>query len=146
MTAGVSQNQYVRLFLLAMGIVFVITVLGCSEEARARRTLSSVVYKEIGQFNKYHQREVKPNVYESGGRFYRIYHERVEPVVNMRRTNSIDTPYIATLSFTENIYLTQRRADRKECKQDSHFALSNSAKREVIYAFVGGSWKKKEVY
>ena len=132
--------------LLAMSLVVLIAVAGCSQEARARRGLKSVIHKEIDQFNKYHEREVKPKVYESGGRFYRIYHERVEPVVNMRRTNSIDTPYIATLTFTENIYLTQRRADSKESKQDSHFILSNSAKREVVYTFVGGSWKKKEVY
>lgn len=145
MTAGVSKKSY-ALFLLAMAMGLVIVLSGCSEEARARRGLSRVVHKEIDQFNKYYQREVKPNVYESGGRFYRIYHERIDPVVNMRRTNSIDTPYVATVSFTENIYLTQRRADRKECKQDSHFTLSSSAKREVVYTFAGGSWKKKEVY
>ncbi len=141
-----GAKRHISLFLLAMVVVFAIAASGCSEEARARRSFSSVVHKEINQFNKYYEREVKPNVYESGGRFYRIYHERVDPVVNMRRTNSLDTPYIATLNFTENVYTTQRRGDRKESKQDSHFTLSSSDKREVVYTFVGGSWKRKEVY
>ncbi|RJP72771.1 MAG: hypothetical protein C4532_05390, partial [Candidatus Abyssobacteria bacterium SURF_17] len=121
-------------------------VAGCSEEARAHRGLKKVVHREIGQFNKYHQREVKPNVYESGGRFYRIYHERVDPLSNVRRTNSLDTPYIATLNFTEHVYLTKKHASMKECRTDSHFILSNTTKREIVYAFVNGSWKRKEVY
>jgi hypothetical protein len=118
----------------------------CSQEVRARRTLNGVLHEEVAQFNKYHQREVKPNVYESGGRFYRVYHERTDPVVNMRRTNSVDTPYIATVSFTENVYLTKKHPSREECRGDSHFILSNSTKREIVYAFANDSWRKKEVY
>ncbi len=135
-----------RLLFLLLGLAYLFGLSACSEEATAKRTLSRVRYEEIDQFNKYNQREIKPMVYESGGRFYRVYHERTDPVVNMRRTNSLDTPFIATLNFTENLYLTKKHQEWEECNRDSHFILSNSAKREVVYAFSGGSWKKKETY
>lgn len=127
-------------------MVLPLFMLGCSAEARAKRGLRRIAYKEINQFNKYHQRDVKPKVYESRGRFYRIYHERINPVTNMRRTNSIDTPYISTLTFTENIYLTHRRSTKEEAARDSHFILSNPRKREILFTFVNGSWKKKEEF
>ncbi len=146
MASLADRRRRIQSAFLAMGTVFLIVALGCSVDARARRSFKKVVHKEIKQFNKYHKGEVKPNVYQSDRRFYRIYHERVEPVINMRRTNSIDTPYIATLGFTENIYRTRRRATQKEARQDVHFILANASKREVVYAFAGGSWKKKETY
>lgn len=128
----------------SIGIMAIIA--GCSAEDRARRSLKKVVYEQINQFNKYHQREIKPKVYESAGQFYRVYHERVDPDISMRRTNSIDTPYIATLRFTENVYLTKRHPSMKEGALDVHFILSGSSTREVIYAYVNGVWKKKETY
>lgn len=134
------------LMLALVGTTFLLLVAGCSEQARAKRMLNRVVHQEIDQFNKYHQREIKPKVYESAGRFYRVYHERVDPVVNMRRTNSVDTPYIATVGFTENLYLTRKHQSSEESRSDSHFILSNSSKREIVYTFAGGSWRKKEVY
>ncbi|UCD57047.1 MAG: hypothetical protein JSV16_14725 [Candidatus Hydrogenedentota bacterium] len=146
MAAFMRRERFERLALLFVGVAFVITTVGCSDDARARRSFKRVVYKEIKQFNKYHQREVRPHVYESDGRFYRVYHERVDSVVNMRRTNSLDTPYIATLSFTENVYLTRRRPSRQDSKRDGHFILSSSSRREMIYAFVHGLWRKKEEY
>ncbi len=139
-----SRKKFVLLFLLLCG--FAVVAAGCSADARAKRALKRVVHKEIKQFNKYHQREIKPNVYESGGEFYRIFHERVDPVVNMRRTNSIDTPYIATLVFEERIYLTRPHSSSKEGREDAHFILNSENKRELVYAFTGGAWKKKEVY
>ncbi len=141
-----SRRECARLALLAVGLALLIVAPGCSAEARARRSLKKVEYREINQFNKYHQRKVKPKVYESGGGFYRTYHERVDPVLNMRRTNSIDTPYVATLSFTENIYRTRRRSTMKESRRDSHYILASTNKREIVYTFAGGSWKRKEVY
>ncbi|RJP25085.1 MAG: hypothetical protein C4520_02925 [Candidatus Abyssobacteria bacterium SURF_5] len=129
-----------------LAIHFLLSFSACSEEDRAKRALDQVLREEINQFNKYHQREIKVKVYESGGRYYRVYHEREEPTVNMRRTNSVDTPYIATVSFKENIYLTRKSATREDCRKDSHFLLSDSSKREIVYAFAGGSWRKKEVY
>lgn len=146
MGATTSRRTLALIPLLAGGALVFLATSGCSDEARAQRSLKKIVYKEVAQFNKYHQREVKPNVYKSLGSFYRIYHERTDPVVNMRRTNSLDTPYIATLRFTENVYLTRRHTSREDCKRDSHFILSNSNKRELVYAFAGGSWKKKEAY
>ncbi|MBI5117337.1 hypothetical protein HZA56_12750 [Candidatus Poribacteria bacterium] len=138
-----SRRSFVRLIVLLCALA---VTGGCSLQARAHRSLKNVVHKEVEQFNKYHQRQVKPNVYESGGQFYRIYHERTDPTVTMRRTNSIDTPYIATLVFTENIYLTRRHPTGKESKQDVHFILNSSNKREIVYTFVNGMWKRKETY
>ena len=141
-----GRKEFVRFALFAMCAIFLVGTLGCSVESRARGSLKKVVHREIKQFNKYHLREVKPNIYLSGDRFYRTYHERVDPVVNMRRTNSLDTPYIATISFLENIYLTHRHTSRKDCAGDNHYILSHSSRREIIYAFVNGLWKRKETY
>ena len=146
MAVPTGRKACIRFALLATCVVFLASTFGCSPESRARRSLKRLAHKEIKQFNKYHLREVKPSIYISGDRFYRTYHERVDPIVNMRRTNSIDTPYIATISFVENIYLTRRHTNRKDCAGDNHYILSNSAKREIIYAFVNGLWKKKETY
>lgn len=146
MTVSLTRRYFLRLAVLALGTHLLFCVTGCSAKARARRGLRRVVYREIKQFNKYHRREVKPAVYISRGRFYRTYKDRVDHVVNMRRTNSLDTPFIATLSFTENTYNTRLRAAREESAGDSHFILSRSKKREIIYAFTGGSWKRKEIY
>ncbi len=145
---GISARTESRnpLNLIALFMLLLFAVSGCSEESRARYALKKIVHKEIDQFNKYHQREVKPKTYETVGGFYRIYHQRVDPVVNMRRTNSVDTPYVATIRFTEDIYLTRKRSTREETQRDIHFILSNSSKRELVYAYVGGSWKRKEVY
>lgn len=146
MTVPAGRKEFVRFTLFVVCATLLAAPLACSPEARARRSLKKVVYKEIKQFNKYHLREVKPKIYLSGQRFYRTYHERIDPVVNMRRTNSIDTPYVATISFTENIYLTRRHTSGKDCAGDSHYILSRSSRREIIYAFVNGLWKKKETY
>ena len=146
MAALTGRKAFIGLLTAVIGAVFLVGALGCGGEAGARRGLRRVVHKEIKQFNKYHQREVKPYVYQSGGRFYRTFKERVDARQSMRRTNSLDTPYIASLSFTEDTYLTQRRATAAEAKRDVHFILSNSSKREIVYAYVGGLWKKKETY
>ena len=148
MTTFVGQKRFVYLAVVGIAAVSLASTLGCSAEARARRGLRSIVHEQIKQFNKYHRREIKPTVYQSKGRqrFYRTYKERVDPVKNMRRTNSIDTPFIATLRFVENTYLTDRRKTAEEAGRDSHFILSTSRKREIVYAFVGGTWKKKEIY
>jgi len=146
MTVPAARKRFIRCALLLMCAACIATALGCSPESRARRSLKRVTHEEIKQFNKYHLDEVKPNSYISGDRFYRTYHDRVDPVVTMRRTNSIDTPYLATISFIENIYLTRRHTSRKECAADNHYILSSSSKREIIYAFVNSQWKKKETY
>jgi hypothetical protein len=135
-----------RMAVLAVGLMFFLAFIGCSEEARARRGLNRVVHQEIDQFNKYNRRKIKPQEYISGNQFYRIYHEREDPVINMRRTNSIDTPYMATLNFTEHTYLTKKHSSAEECRRDSHFILSNTVKREIVFTFAGGSWRKKESY
>ena len=142
----VYHQAPVWLFLLLTGIGCLLGLSACGEESRAKRALNRVLHEEVKQFNTYHQREVKPSIYESGGRYYRVYHERTDPVVNMRRTNSIDTPYIATINFTENVYLTKKHASREGCSRDGHFILSNTSKREMVYAFANGSWRKKEAY
>jgi hypothetical protein len=129
-----------------LGLSLLLCLAACSEEARAKRALNSVLHEEMGQFNKYHLREGKPKIYESGGQFYRVYHEREDPVPNMRRTNSIDTPYIATINFTENTYLTRKHRTWEDSHRDSHFILSNTVKREFVYTFASGSWRKKEIY
>ncbi|NQU09018.1 MAG: hypothetical protein HQ583_10670 [Candidatus Abyssubacteria bacterium] len=148
MTTFVGGKRFVYLAVVGIAAVSLASTLGCSADARARRGLKNIVYEQIKQFNKYHLREIKPTVYQSKGkqRFYRTYKERVDHVQNMRRTNSIDTPFIATLRFTENTYLTQRRDTADEAGRDSHFILSTSRKREIVYAFVGDMWKKKEIY
>lgn len=146
MAAFAGRRAFIRLTVVLIGAAVLTSTSGCSAEARARRGLKKVVHKEIKQWNKYYQREVKPNAYHSGGRFYRVFKERVNPTVTMRRTNSVDTPYMATISFTESRYVTRRRATAEEAKKDVHFILSNTRKGEVIYTFVAGSWKKKEVY
>jgi hypothetical protein len=146
MTLCASRKWYVDIVILIASMYLLAAASGCSEEARARRSLKHVVHKEIDQFNKYHKREVKPEVFTGGGKCYRTYKERVEPVVSMRRTNSVDTPYLTTIAFTENLYLTRQRTDPAECKKDSHFILSSSDRREIIYAFSGGMWHRKEVY
>jgi hypothetical protein len=145
MTPNSEPRRKLGHLVLLLCVLAMVTA-GCSAQARAKRALKRVVHKEIDQFNKHHQRQVKPNVYESSGQFYRIYHERTDPTENMRRTNSIETPYIATLVFTENIYLTRRHPTGKESKQDAHFILNSSNKREIVYTFVNGMWKKKETY
>ena len=144
-------THYGRRVLLGMPIVIMLTIAfisitGCSEEAIANRSLKKVVHSEIKQFNKYHQREIKPKVYQSGARFYRTFKERVDATTSMRRTNSVATPYIATIRFTENTYVTQRRSASVESQHDSHFSLSNSRNGELVYTYVGGMWRKKEVY
>ncbi|GAB4343067.1 MAG: hypothetical protein Kow0099_21140 [Candidatus Abyssubacteria bacterium] len=148
MTMALAGQRRTALLVsfLTLSVAAMAVITGCSAEDRARRSLKKVEYKEINQFNKYYQREVKPKVFESQGQFYRVYHERVDPHVTMRRTNSIDTPYIATVRFTENIYLTKRHPTMKEGIQDTHFILSGSSIREIIYAYVNGEWKKKETY
>jgi hypothetical protein len=131
---------------LIFGLSLALCLTACSEEGRAKRALNSVIHEEIDQFNKYHLREVKPKIYESSGQFYRVYHEREDAVPNMRRTNSVDTPYIATINFTENIYLTRKHRTWEDSHRDIHFILSNSVKRELVYTFASGSWRKKEIY
>ncbi len=146
MPASGTRKKYVRLMILSLGVTCLAAMAGCGGEASARRGLKRVVYREIKQFNRYHQREVKSNVYQSGGRFYKTFKEREDSRYSMRRTNSVGTPYVATLSFTENTYLTQRRTVYAEAKKDGHFSLAHSGKREIIYAYIGGLWKKKETY
>jgi len=141
-----KEGTSARIAVLTAGLMLLLAFIGCSEEARAKHSLNRVVHQEIDQFNKYNRREVKPKLYISGNQFYRIYREREDPVANMRRTNSIDTPYMATLNFTEHTYLTKKHSTQKECRSDSHFILSNSVKRELVYTFAGGSWRKKESY
>jgi len=132
--------------ILAMCSLALASMTGCGEEAVAKRSLKKVVHEEIKQFNKYHQREIKSNVYQSRGGFYRMFKERVDPETTMRRTNSVDTPYIATIRFTENTYLTLRRPTSAEAQHDSHFSLADSINSEVVYTYVGGAWRKKEIY
>ena len=131
---------------VSVAVFLLVAAAGCSVEDRAQRSLKKVVHTEIKQFNKFNRTVEKPKVYQSKGKFYRIYKERVEPVVNMRRTNSVDTPYIATLRFTEDLYLTRRHDTREDSSADAHFIHSGSRKREVLYAFVNGAWKKKEIH
>ena len=140
------RRRLVRTAAVVTMTAFLASVFGCSSETLARRSLRKVGHREINQFNKYHQREVRPKVYISGMQFYRIYHERVDPKMNMRRTKSADIPFVATISFTENIYLTPRRDNGEDSKTDSHFVLSKSKKREIVYTFVDGSWRRKEIY
>ena len=146
MAAPDCPKVFNRLMVFALGAILLAAAPGCGSEAVARRGLKRIVHKEIKQFNKFHRREVKPNVYKSGSRFYRTYKERVDATETMRRTNSVDTPYIATLNFTENTYLTKRRNEFGEAKMDVHFIRTQSVKRQIIYAYVGGLWKKKETY
>jgi hypothetical protein len=143
--------HYCRKAISFVPIVIILTIVsisatGCSEEAVANRSLKKVIHAEIKQFNRYHQREVKRNVYQSNGRFYRTFKERIDATTSMRRTNAVETPYIATIKFTENTYVTQRRAASVESQRDSHFSLSSSRKGELVYTYVGGLWRKKEVY
>lgn len=146
MKPGCKKETSTQIAVLVAGLMLLLMFIGCSEEARAKRSLNQVVHQEIDQFNKYNRRKVKPEPFISGNQFYRIYREREDPVVNMRRTNSIDTPYMATVNFTEHTYLTKKHPKADECRHDSHFILSNSEKRELVYTFAGGSWRKKESY
>jgi len=142
----ISRRVFVNSAAFIMATLLLFSTTGCSAKARASRSLKRIAYKEIKQFNKYHLREVRPNAYISGRRFYRTYKERTDHVVNMRGTKSPSTPFVATLGFTENTYLTTPRASREESIRDSHFVLSESKKREIVYAFVGGLWRRKEIY
>lgn len=144
MTERINRKRWIRSAVLAMAAVSLIAMIGCSLEAYARRSFKKIVYKEIKQFNKYNIKEEKPKVYKTGKGFYRIYKERIEPTTNMRRTNSIDTPFIATLVFTENVYATRRQKTMAEARGNSHYILSNSSKREILYTFVDGGWKRKQ--
>lgn len=146
MAVPAGRKEFVGFTLFLLCAALLAAPVACSPESRARRGLKKIVHQEIKQFNKHHLKEIKPKIYISGQRFYRTYHERVDPVVNMRRTNSIDTPYVATISFTENVYLTRRHTSSTDCAGDSHYILSRSSRREIIYAFVNGLWKKKETY
>jgi len=144
MTERIDRKRWMRSAVLAVAAVSLIAMIGCSLEAHARRSLRKIVYKETKQFNKYNIKEEKPKVYKTDRGFYRIYKERIEPTTNMRRTNSIDTPFIATLVFTENVYVTHRHKAMAEARADSHYILSNSSKREILYTFVDGGWKRKQ--
>ena len=144
MTERISRKRWIRSAVLAVAAVSLIAMIGCSLEAHARRSFKKIVYQETKQFNKYNKKEEKPKVYKTDKGFYRIYKERIEPTTNMRRTNSIDTPFIATLVFTENVYVTHCRKTMTEARGDSHYILSNSSKREILYTFVDGGWKKKQ--
>jgi hypothetical protein len=141
-----GRKALIGIAIFTFCAMFLLSLTGCSEEAVASRSLKKVVRTEIKQFNKYHQREIKSNVFQSGGKFYRTFKERVDSTTSMRRTNSVDTPYIATIRFTENTYLTQRRSSSVESQKDSHFSLSHSRNGEIVYAYVGGLWRKKEIY
>lgn len=144
MTERIGRNYWMRSAVLAVGVASLIAMIGCSLEAHARRSFKKIVYQEIKQFNKYNRKEEKPRAYKTDEGFYRIYKERIEPTTNMRRTNSIDTPFIATLVFTENVYVTHRHKTMTEARGDSHYILSDSSKREILYTFVDGGWKKKQ--
>jgi hypothetical protein len=139
-------HKRARAAILLIGALALASFVGCGAEARAERSLKSIVHEEIRQFNKYHQRVVKRNVYQSAGGFYRVFKERVEPTVTMRKTNSPNTPFVGTIAFTEDTYLTTLRSASAAAQKDAHFSLSKSAKSEVVYAYVGGRWRKKEVY
>ena len=141
-----GRRALIGIAIFTICAIVLASTTGCSEDAVANRSLKKVVHTEIKQFNKHHQREIKPTVYQSGGRFYKTFKERVDSTTNMRRTNSVDTPYIATIRFTENTYLTQRRSSSAESQKDSHFSLSGSRKGEIVYTYVGGLWRKKEIY
>jgi hypothetical protein len=133
---------------MPVAVVFVIaaiTITGCGQEAVANRSLNKVVHEEIRQFNKYNQRN-KSRVYQSAGRFYKTFKERTDYTTDMRKTNAIDTPFIATLKFTEHTYVTTRRANSVEAQRDGHFSLERSMESEVVYTYVGGMWRKKEIY
>jgi len=146
MTVPTDRRVLPGVTLCALAVMLVVSVSACSEESRAQRGLKKVVHEELKQWNKYYRREVRDQVYQSRGRFYRTFKERVDPLVTMRRTNSVDTPYIVTISFTENSYVTKPKAAAREAATDSHFVLQNTRKSEVIYTFSLGTWKKKEVY
>ena len=143
---SISRRAFLSAAFLIVTAVFLFSASGCSTRARAQRSLKRVVYEQINQFNKYHLREVRPKAYISGRRFYRTYKERIDHEVKMRSMKSPKTPFIATLSFTENTYLTTPRAKREDAIEDSHFVLSESKKREIVYAFVGGIWRRKQTY
>ena len=146
MRTTIHTHWRVRVAILSIGALALASLAGCSAEARAERSLKSVVHEEIKQFNKYHKRKVKSNVYQSTGGFYRVFKERGEPKVTMRKTNSLTTPFVATIAFTEDTYLTGLSSDSATAQKSAHFSLSKSAKSEVVYAYVGGRWRKKEVY
>ncbi len=142
--AAKRNPEYYAVLLFC--IVVCISSAGCGKEARARRGLKKAVHENIEQWNKYYQQEVKPNVYQSAGQFYKVFKERVDPEVEMRSTNSAVTPFVASIGFTENTYLTGLHSSYAGARDDPHFSLSKSKQGEVIYTFVGGAWKKKEIY
>ncbi len=144
MTAPAHRRA--RAAILLIGALALASSVGCGAKARAERGLKKVVHTEIRQFNKYHQREIKSNVYQSVGGFYRVFKERGEATVTMRKTNSPGTPFVATIAFTEDTYLTQLHAGSVEAQMDAYFSLSKSKKSEVVYTYVGGMWRKKEIY
>jgi competence CoiA-like predicted nuclease len=146
MVISEGRPASVHIAMFAICAMVLASVTGCSEEAVAKRSLKKVVHQEIKQFNKYNQREVKLKIYQSGGRFYRAYKERVDSTTSMRRTNAVDTPYIATIRYTENTYLTQRHSTYAESKKDTHFSLSGTRQGEIIFTYVDGLWRKKEIY
>lgn len=140
-----GQRALIYVPVAAILAIATVSVAGCSEEAVASRSLQKVVHEEIKQFNKYHQRE-KYRVYQSAGRFYKAFKERTDYSTDIRRTNAVDTPFIATLKFTENTYVTTRRAGSVDAQKDSYFSLVKSESSEVVYTYVGGMWRKKEIY
>jgi hypothetical protein len=146
MKASFLTHRRVQGAILLTVVLALASFAGCSAEARAERSLKKVVHEEIKQFNKYHKREIRHNVYQSTGGFYRVFKERVEPTITMRKTNSPGTPFVATVAFTEDTYLTELSSDSVTAQRSAHFALSKSAKSEVVYTYVGGRWRKKEVY
>ncbi len=146
MAAPMHRRAFTRAVVLSIGALAMMSAAGCSAQARAERGLKEVVHREIRQFNKYHQRKVKPNVYQTIGGFYKVFKERVKPVISMRQTNSPRTPFVATLAFTEDTYLTQIHPGSVDAQRDAHFSLSTSKESEVVYTYVGGMWRKKEIY
>ena len=146
MTAPALTHRRARAVILLIGALALTSFVGCGAEARAERSLKAIVHEEIKQFNKYHQRVVKRKVYQSVGGFYRVFEERGETTVTMRKTNSPTTPFVATIAFTEDTYLTPLRSGSVEAQKESHFSLSKSVDSEVVYTYVGGRWRKKEIY
>ncbi len=120
-------------------------------EQDAVKTFKQYVSDLIARYKaeKHERTETSPRCLEGGSPppspyLKAVYEPSVDYKIDVRKTDSLVSPYVGTLEFRWNERFSVCHETREEAEADSKLLGSNSLKYRYTYAFQEGKWVPKD--
>jgi hypothetical protein len=130
----------------AICILILCIFISCSKEERLKKQFVKIVKSEMALINENHSKKknnpecILDNYPISGTQYHAKYYEITGYDYNIIKTDSLVSPYIATVQFRGNYYEKEGNTEEKCLNQDWVIPKNKGVFIEYRYAYQDGEW------